>query len=134
MVSWFHDMSNDYQCQEKFYHVLYVLNYSFWRKLRSHLKHLGFFASWTEPICPFYLPFWVKVGSLHELLICVHSNSLLGKRLDHFMNCWYVSFQVPFLTKTWITHVTLKGLFTSWTAAMFPFKFPLQVNLLSQIL
>ena len=26
------------------------------------------------------------------------------------MNCWYVSIQVPFLTKVWITHVTFKRL------------------------
>ena len=81
-----------------------------------NLPFLGkvWITSWILVMCSFNFSFWLKFRSLHELLICVHSSSLL--------------------TKVWIAHFTLKGLFTSWTADMCPFKFPLCLNLLSQIL
>ena len=55
----------------------------------------GYYPSWSEAMCSFYLYFWVIV---------------------------------------WITHVILKVLFTLWNVDKYLFKFPLCVNLLSQIL
>ena len=109
-------MSIDYHCQEKFYHVIRILNYTFWRKLKTHFKHLyGFLISWYVK--------WLSVSrKVLPCTICAQLFFLEKTKVTSqtfgflcFMNWTNMSILSPFLGEGWIT---------SWIADMCSFKFP----------